>query len=282
MSQLTALKHCYLYTRVATYQGFGGPVKTDNSDPLHSATPTRPGRFTINFIGPHVTAKTGLGAYIWSAVPWGTPLRLTKEQIVEVKLAGRDWQRLTSVPAWHHLEGKQAAVVEQIKARNAILWGTPFAVLKKVNNMRPMSLYKPIPDEWVFSDFGHVTIKYYLDANHNGRQDRRNAAENTYSDFIHTTPDNELIERLNTKADASLYLPLGPSHGCIHALPDEVDDMISARYLTIGGTFVVHSYTDRVIGSFQEVTTIPRLQKTEVHFYPGQHQLVVFMVTTLR
>jgi|GEM_PF-563801 len=285
MSQLTAPKHCYLYTKIATYQGFGGPAKADNYDKLNPATPTRAGRFTINFIGPHVTARTGPGTYVWSVVPWGTPLRVSKQakqEVVEVMLPGTGWQRLTKLPAWKHLDEQQKKVKDMVVARYAELWKLPTDLLAYKHTPAPIRLYTTVPDKWVFSDFGHVTVKYYLDANHNGRQDRRNAAENTYSDFIHTTPDHELVERLNTQANAGLYVPLGQSHGCIHAMPKEVDDMIASGYLKIGGAFVVHPYSARVVASFQEATDIPRLQTREVHFYPGQQQLVVYMVTALR
>lgn len=280
MKVAAATKHVYLYTRIATYSGVGGPAQPDLSDPEHPATPTRAGRFTITSIGPHATMQTGTGARVWSAVPWGTPLRLDRLGVVQIKLAGRDWQRLTSLPAWHHLDHDQARVASDIENRNLLLWAPVLGAFSKAHQAAPISLYRKIPDKWVFNDFGHVAVKYYRDVNHNGHQDATEA-ERTLSDFIHTTPNHELFELLNQQVNAGINSPLTPSHGCVHALPAEVDELIQGGYLRVGGTFVVHTYSEQIIGSFKETTAEVRTAYNEVHFFPRENKLIVYMVTRL-
>ena len=274
------MKYTYLYTQIAAYNGFGGPVTADYSDPAHPATPTRAGRFTVNFIGPHVTTHVGKNARLWSAVAWGTPLRLGPGQVIEIRLPGQNWQRLTAVPAWHHLDANQPRVLEDIKAMQLRLWMPVLAAYAKTPQDTPIQFYQEIPKTWVFNDFGHTTVKYFRDVNHNGRQDRTEA-ERTLSDFVHTVPNQELLSWLNGQANAGLSLPLNQSHGCVHALPAEIDEMIQSRYLHIGGTFVVHSYADTIKGCFQETSPDLRPGTREVHFFPKAKKLVVYMVTNL-
>jgi len=275
-----AATHEYLYTRVATYSGMGGPEKADYSDPQHPSTPTRAGRFVITSIGPHTTMQVGTGARVWSAVAWGTPLRLDPKGVVQIKLPGKDWQRLTSLPAWRHLDHDQARVASDIEDRNLLLWTPVLGAFAKNPKETPIGFYRKIPDKWVFNDFGHVAVKYYRDVNHNGHQDATEA-ERTLSDFIHTTPNHELFELLNQKANAGISSPLTASHGCVHALPSEVDELIQGGYLRVGGTFVVHSYTERIVGVFSEKTTEMRTDSREVHFFPRENKLIVYMVTRL-
>ena len=275
-----ATKHEYLYTRIATYSGVGGPAKPDLSDPQHPATPTRAGRFLITSIGPHATMQTGAGTRLWSAVAWGTPLRLDPKGVVQIKLPGKEWQRLTSLPAWRHLDHDQARVASDIENRNLLLWTPVLGAFAKAHEQAPISLYRKIPDKWVFNDFGHVAVKYYRDVNHNGRQDATEA-ERTLSDFIHTTPNHELFELLNQKAHAGINSPLTASHGCVHALPAEADELIQNGYLRVGGPFVVHSYEERVVGVFTEKTAEIRTASNEVHFFPRDNKLIVYMVTRL-
>lgn len=86
---------------------------------------------------------------------------------------------------------------------------------------------------------------------------------------------------LNEQANAGLSLPLNQSHGCVHTLPAEVDEMIQSRFLYVGGTFVVHTYAENIKGSFQETSSDLRPNTREVHFFPKQKKLVVYMVTKL-
>lgn len=280
MHQFAGQKHTYLYTRLATYAGFGGPATTTNANSKHPATATRAGRFTINFIGPHTTAQTGPDAYIWSAVPWGTPLRLDRKLGIQIRLPGKEWQRLTSLPAWRSRDGDQAAVTQQVITRYLQLWRSVLPAIQQAHLVKSAQLYQEIPAKWVFNDFGHLSVKYYRDANHNGRQDHT-PAEGTLSDFIHTTPDHELVNWLNEASSAGLTMPLGESHGCVHTLPAEVDEMVQSGYLRVGGTFVVHRYDERSQGSFEEVTTQIRTTHYELHFFPGEKKLVAYMMTKL-
>lgn len=274
------MKHLYLYTRVATYSGYGGPATATNTDPAHPATPTRAGRFTIGSIQPHTTLQTGKNARMWSAVAWGTPLRLGPGQVIEIRLPGNGWQRLTSVPAWRHLDANQPRVLDDIKTRQLLLWSPVLKAYAQAPQNAPIRLYREIPDKWIFNDFGHTTVKYYRDANQNHRQDHTEA-ERTLSDFIHTVPNQEMLYWLNQQADAGLRMPLTESHGCVHVLPAEIDEMVQGGFLSIGGTFVVHSYTEQSKGSFREASAELRTNTREVHFFPKEKQISVYMVTKL-
>lgn len=272
------MKHLYLYSQFATYNGYGGPVTADNTDPAHPATPTRAGRFTIASIQPHVTLQTGKNARMWSAVAWNTPLRLGPGQVVEIRLPGKNWQRLTTVLAWQHLDANQPRVLDDIKTRQLLLWAPVLKAYASAPQKAPIQFYHEIPDKWIFNDFGHTTVKYYRDVNHNHRQDNVEA-ERTLSDFIHTVPNQEMLYWLNQQANAGLSMPLNESHGCVHALPAEVDEMVSSGFLVVGGTFVVHSYWDSSKATFQETSAELRTNTREVHFFPKEKKIIVYMVT---
>jgi hypothetical protein len=57
--------------------------------------------------------------------------------------------------------------------------------------------------------------------------------------YIHTTPDDER-DTVDNKA-----IKLAKSHGCVHIVPEQRDQMISAGYLKEGVTFEVRSYSER-------------------------------------
>ena len=83
-----------------------------------------------------------------------------------------------------------------------------------------------IPDTWIFNDFGEWAIKFYRDADRDGRLDPEERKAGVVPQFLHTTPDNEAQTTINNDpARAADHAPvtLGYSHGCIHITPEDRD-----------------------------------------------------------
>ncbi|EDM35107.1 hypothetical protein PBAL39_16536 [Pedobacter sp. BAL39] len=236
----------YKLTKIKEYDAHGGPAKETPGEDGHSKTPTQSGRFVINSVGKHVSY--GKYAY-WSGVAWGTPVRLIGDTVM-VKHDGR-WIQLSKVnKQWGEFR-EQKLITHAVKQAHHQISG----------------MYT-VPSAWIFNDFGHTSVKYFKDTNHNWRMDGK---EKILGDFIHTTPGDEY--------DTSLKRPvrLGESHGCIHVKPLEIDTMIGNGYLKKGNTVEVHPYTDKAIASNLVRTIAQPLY--EVHFYPGIYKIAIYRVT---
>lgn len=232
----------------------GGPKQT-NTGEKYPATPTRVGRYIINYVGKHISP----GRYQkWSGIPWGTPLRLSNKNVAEVFLRG-SWQNLTSVNGeWFMYQNKQDKVVlEILKYYNTSVASGGLLGYPKGK----------FPDKWVFNDFGHITVKYFKDLNNNGIKDKN---EPMMSDFIHTTPDNEAETALGKNVE--LY----DSHGCIHIKPNDIDDLIARHFIQKGRIIEVHGYN--------EIMAPTRIERSaakppyEIHVFPGAFKLAVYSV----
>lgn len=87
------------------------------------------------------------------------------------------------------------------------------------------------------------------------------------SDFMHTTPDEELETILSQKLRPLHPMQLGTSHGCIHMIPNVLQSWVAKGYLRVGGTLEIHPYTDeRILPRLERAVARPGI---EVHFYPG-------------
>ncbi|WP_046244510.1 hypothetical protein [Hymenobacter terrenus] len=253
----------YQYSQIAIYDAKGGPEKaTYYEGDSHEATPTQTGRFIVARVEKHISPKK----YMWSAVPWGTPLRVNAAGTVEVQLHGR-WQPLTDMPTWKAQYGNDQVGV-RVDIENS--YKKMITPLKK--HLKDVGT---IPKTWIFNDFGHVAVKYFEDLNHNGRQDSNEKPSN---DFIHTTPYDELYTWFNATTAWHVDINLAPSHGCIHLRPVEIDKLLSSGYLKPGASLEVHSYAARHQKLFTVNSKARRHARTEVHFFPGEHKLVVYAV----
>ncbi|MCG5055453.1 MAG: L,D-transpeptidase family protein [Myxococcales bacterium] len=169
-------------------------------------TPTPAGTYRVASIGQHVSKWK----YPLSKIPWGTKL-IRKGDRFEVDLKGKrqDVEKLTGASAdW---------------------------VLRTYKLLYKMT---DAPTEWLFNDFGHLTVYLYVDKNKDGRWDRKQ--EPRLSEFIHTTPNDEAAEHLARAKGIEPSYNLGESHGCVHVRPGDIDTAVSAGYLKANQLFVVH------------------------------------------
>lgn len=236
-------------TKIREFSAMGGPAKPVMGSDKNMRSPTRAGRYVIALIERHVSADR-YGFY--SALPWGTPMRLTKTGVTEVQVKGK-WIPLTSVnQKWGAGVNQQATITSLIRDYYTKLG------------------FKGFPNKWVFNDFGHNTIKYFKDINNNWRRDGK---EQILGDFIHTTPWNE--------AETAQGEPvrLGHSHGCIHIMPLDLDTLIGSGYAKPGNSIEVHPYDDLTIPAV--TTRDPARPGFEVHFFPGLDKLVIYKSETV-
>lgn len=89
------------------------------------------------------------------------------------------------------------------------------------------------PATWVFNDFGPVAVRYYVDLNHDRRQNKN---EPMMGEMIHTTPSDEAS---TAKGEP---FSLQTSHGCIHIRPVDRDRLMRAGAFAIGNDLIVYDY----------------------------------------
>ncbi|WP_316833839.1 hypothetical protein [Pedobacter nutrimenti] len=237
----------YKLIKINEYDAHGGPSKEVLGHDGHMQTSTRSGRYVIGAIEKHVSH----GKYqFWSGIAWGTEMRVTNE-IIMVKHGGK-WIRLSAVnDQWGRYKGFEKQLTDLIKRSYNTYYGKLI-----------------VPDRWVFNDFGHISVKYYADNNHNWKMDGK---EGFLGDFIHTTPGDEANTYLSNR------VILSESHGCIHVKPLDIDTMIGNGYIKKGNSIEVHNYNEKnVAGNLLRNIARPGF---EVHFYPGVYKIAVYRVT---
>lgn len=171
----------------------------------------------------------------WSKIPWGTPL---KEEAGEVLVRVDGW--------WQRLRDVVDLTREKVEQYHHDLYRV-----------------RKVPNTWVFNDFGHATCFLYKDLNGNGRRDRK---EEIHGEFIHTTPLDEAMTALGRE------VALGPSHGCIHVKPRDIDDMVKRGFLRKNTKVVVHPYSARRVVLPASPNARPPF---EMHFFPSMKQILV-------
>lgn len=236
----------YQLTKIQEYDGHGGPASEVMGGDNHPKTSTTPGRYVVGAIEKHVSYGKYKG---WSGVAWGTEMRLLGD-VVMVKKGG-SWIRLSEVNSeWGKFKGKEKDLTAQIKKAYHSFYN------KLV-----------VPDRWVFNDFGHVSVKYFVDRNKNWKMDGK---EGFLGDFIHTTPGDE--------ARVALKQPivLSESHGCIHVKPFDIDTLIGNGYIKKGHTIEVHPYSEMLVAN--NLVRNHARPPYEVHFYPGAFKIAVYRI----
>lgn len=238
----------YILFQVKTFDATGGYSPSYLTEHLdlksegHSST--RSGVFVIDSIGPHVSS----GRWIFSTIEYGTPME-ERSGIIYIKKKGV-WVKIREVARFRKME--DYIIVRGIKKMNKFLTGS-----------------SDVPKTWIFNDFGHIAIKYFVDSNHNYKKDGK---ESIISDFIHSTQPDELND-----ASGAKRTPLSNSHGCVHVYPKDIDAMIAAHYLKKGNIFEVHDYYESV-----PITLKRKRHKylpNEIHFFPKDNKLVVYGLT---
>ncbi|MEM9836470.1 MAG: hypothetical protein AAF828_08205 [Bacteroidota bacterium] len=288
-------RKCYLI-KIKDYHAVGG-IPPDKITPVlkkEHYTPTQSGLFTINSVSPH---RSG-GRWEFSTVTWGAATKIEKG-IVQVKLRSK-FIPLRSIKAWSKYSHKE--ILEKVlKAYDDFfdVYTNAGIALSRVKLMEAAKITyistgkagKEIPDKWMLNDFGHLSIKYYKDKNHNGRLDGK---EGIVADFVHSSPNTEMFTRLppryqgsvlkaevlksqpDNSRDKLLLRLLNWSHGCIHILPADMDEMVKEGYAKKGNILKVHDYT---VDTYDEKEVIRhRITPYEVHFFPKDFRVVVFKI----
>lgn len=262
----------YQYTKLHEVDARGG-LSQENIDKrpgfaTGGYTPTRAGRFTILSIEKHVSG----GRWIYSTVPWGTPMKIEPDAVYIKQYSV--WKKLSATnPDWLKLYKSERALAD--------------AIQYEYDKMKD-GFGAPKPDTWVFNDFGHISVKYYRDKNHNGVFDRK--TDELMSDFIHTTPPDEAATAKINREKLADNINLSHSHGCIHMKPNDIDRLIRSGYVRRGITIEVHPYSavaNVPISFLSNAGSGPH----ELHFFPqkstdigktdGKGKLVVYKVTKL-
>lgn len=183
----------------------GGPAAM-GTDPRMPEEPTWPGEYIIDIAHPYYTPTWPM-----SRIQWGTLLK---------DMPGKD-------DVWYKLRNGQWASVKRDMG---------------VSRLALMELYsslygvRKVPDQWVFNDFGPVSIRWFKDTNNNKRLDSH---ERLSGQMFHTTPADEANHK------RGLPVSLTPSHGCIHLKPADRDKFISLKAFAPGTRFIVHQYHER-------------------------------------
>ncbi|MEO3405636.1 hypothetical protein AAFN85_17120 [Mucilaginibacter sp. CAU 1740] len=259
-----------LLIKIKEFDAHGGPSTKKTGMDGHEMTPTRSGRYVVGAVEKHISY--GKYAY-WSGVPWGAGLKFIGDvTYVDVNNNGH-WQKLSTYrPIWLNYYKTEMAIKNAIK----VTW----LQLKVAHySGSEVLLYDTdLPEKWLFNDFGHVSVKYFVDRNHDGIMNR---GETFMGDFIHTTPHDEAITSYNRRATAAqprFQVNLAESHGCVHVKPADVDVMIGSGYIKKGQSIVVHAYSDK---SMMPTIKADRYTRPgfEVHFFPGLFKIAVYKVT---
>jgi hypothetical protein len=259
-----------LLIKIREFDAHGGPSqKIQGVNDKYAATPTTPGRYVIKTIEKHISTSR-YSAY--SGLPWGAGLKIINKVVYVDRDNNGRWLKLTSVlPVWKSLKSEDAVTADILDYWRRLTYAHSAS--------GDVWLYgSSQPDRWLFSDFGHISIKYFADRNHNGIMDK---GETVMGDFIHTTPNDEAVTYYNKNAhgNATRYqVNLAESHGCIHVKPADVDVMIGSNYLKKGQGIVVHKYDDKIMPSSLKPDQYTR-PGFEVHFFPGLFKIAVYKVT---
>jgi hypothetical protein len=261
---------------VAARGGLSQENITKHPDKAASAhTPTRAGRFTILSVEKHVSG----GRWIFSTIPWGTPMRVDKDAVYINR--GGTWKKLSELnPQWLEPYKKSYPRSEwELQLRKTIL---------DYYKGMASSFGSSTPTTWVFNDFGHISVKYYRDNNNNGIFEKNK--DELMSDFIHTTPPDEAATAYNTRNKLPDNISLAYSHGCIHIKPNDIDRLISLGYVRKGIIIQIHPYA-AVMNVPVSFTSDIAKGPHELHFFPtkspnmssldGGGKLAVYRVSKL-
>ena len=185
-------------------EAWGGPEHVILHKNAMAQGPTDAGRFVIGWVGKYHT-----GSWPWSKIQWGTALRDISTDVYFENSSG----------TWSSIKKDFGITRDAIIKQHYALYGK-----------------KNVPPTWIFNDFGPQAIRYYVDSNRNGKQDK---SENLSGEMFHTTPDNEAQQARGQS------LHMTESHGCIHMKPLERDTLKNKGAFDLGRTLIIHSYTDR-------------------------------------
>lgn len=268
----------YSFTLIpgTVFDAEGGPPGVPYA-PGKDYTSTRHGRFVIGSVGPHVSSSK----WRYSIIPWGAPIRLDAKNYVEVQINGR-WVHLHTLKSWRddyltNPDGARKELEKEYASMSSWL-KRQFGMGEK--EFLPGNWGGALPKYWMLNDFGQVAIKYFVDHNGNRKLDsnpkRGVKKEELLSDFLHTTSYYEMVNVLNRELHRKVTMLPGTSHGCVHMIPNVVQDWVKKGILKVGATLQIHEYA---------VTLVPRgFEKPEgsvgqeIHFFPGAKKIALYNV----
>ncbi|MGH3822374.1 MAG: hypothetical protein ACRDRA_05990 [Pseudonocardiaceae bacterium] len=194
----------------------GGPPESraDRENSGHTYNPTTPGTFTLGEGSAVVT-----NAWKFSQVANGTVVRDTGTD-VEFQRAGK-WVsvRRLKIPLTRGevLLQTTVALVARDRADGVL---TPAQATEEIRRAKAASAFHALPPEWIINDFGKEGFRL----------------EGTKGDIIHTTPETDDAKTAVQESDLTL------SHGCIHILAEDRQQLIEKGYLRGGVKIRVHPY----------------------------------------
>lgn len=198
-------------TVLYTSRVWGGPsAPVPDRIGTEVATPTPAGTYIIKMVKAHTTAK-----WRWAELPWGARLKETLDKsdvLVEKRSSTPGREEWESVTLYRVTRADILAYHEK-------LYG-----------------FRAIPKTWVFNPFGPIAFRFFKDKNKNGKQDRD---EYLAGEMFHTTAEDEARD-----ARGDIVTP-GNSHGCLHLVPDDRDNLVGMDILKTGRTLIIHRYDER-------------------------------------
>jgi len=267
----------YVYQQLpnSVWSAAGGPSIGSPSDKI---TPTRAGRFIIASIAQH----TSESRWRYSTIPWGTPMRLNKQNFIELQVGGH-WRLLSTFPGWGSY-GKDPlkGFMELHDYYLSLLADVNGDFGRPLNTPFPRDWDLALPTTWVFNDFGPTAVKYFVDYNHNRKLDRvarpGQRKEEILSDFLHTTPPDELAYKLAQQIPNHYKVRLLDSHGCVHMDPAAMRQLVDRGVLRVGAQLEIHPYSEAGLPPLTFTRPWGEVG-TEIHFFPWAKRLVLYKVT---
>jgi hypothetical protein len=156
----------------------------------------------------------------FSSIPYGAKLSLGSDGLVHYfehgawKIANGPngtWSKATR--NFNAKSGDPAVVTEHDLADFRV------AAYTRKGDLRP---------HWIMNDFGEWAWNLM-----------RNGVRTAY--YVHTTPEDEYFSRAPLDDDVVIAL-LGQSHGCVHLLPRDRDEMMQRGYLKAGIQVLIMPY----------------------------------------
>ena len=197
---------------VDRFEAWGGDVKEARAG-TPGYTETKPGTYVVGEIKPHVSTRWPLSGVVWKGDV--EAMRIPDSPMVgmaEYFIFDKAGKRLGTISE----PDFQSAFAHMPDKLDAAVRGETIT----------------IPS--YFNDFGHTSIKVFVDKNGDGILNW-NKGETFHHDFIHPTPESEWAEMHGRPRPA-----LGYSHGCIHIHPGDIDILVSKYVKPFKTTLTVH------------------------------------------
>jgi hypothetical protein len=215
---ITTFGHIYVMGgKGEVYEAVGGPAPGHGFKDRggHTAGSTPAGLYRLGPQQHHTTLN-----WPFSSIAYGAALRLGSDGYVEFEEKPGQWHKANgpngvwtkATMAFHKKDGDPPVVNE--------------ADLKDFH--KAAYKHEILRPKWIMNDFGEWSWNLM-----------RDGKRTPY--YIHTTAEYEYFKRAPINEDVPMEL-VGQSHGCVHVLPRERDEMIERGYLKKGVQVLVMRY----------------------------------------